>query len=312
LVVAFDLNPAQLFAAELKKAAIAGLDHPEFLAFLGFRESRDRRLVYLRLRGGLSPEAAGYFDGKAELVERGLIHAGKFERYFRIFHRFLLPLVHSKRDIAGLLRRKSRDERIEYYRAVWDNRRFDLLFSLFFNRFTMGRFGRDPEFFRYVDPLIISDQLKARTRYALTELETSDNPFLRYILTGGFGNTPPHYAREENFALLRANLDRLVLFRGSTADVRRNFREKFAFFNLSDIFEYLSPELCRAVASDLAAIADEGALAAYYNMMVERRLPHFSPEHFSALSDMAARLFAGNRAFFYREFIVERANCNDL
>ena len=71
----------------------------------------------------------------------------------------------------------------------------------------MGRLGRDPEFFRFVEGSV-SDRILARTKHALTEIATLDNPYLRYILTGNYlaaedATALPHYLRPENFENIR-------------------------------------------------------------------------------------------------------------
>ncbi len=305
-VVAFDLNPVQLALVELKKCAIARLEYPEFRQFLGFDASTQRLEVYRqRLRQQLSPAAQAYFDRHENLIADGIIHQGKFEHYFQLFHRRILPLIHRRSTAQALLAAKPLEQRRAFYRDCWNNLRFRLLFRLFFNRFVMGRFGRDPEFFKYVDQTFIADQLKQRTAYALTELPTDDNPYLHYILTGNFGPALPHYARAEHFRTIRQNLDALELFHGTPGDVAAHYREKFHAFNLSDIFEYMGAGLTRQVAAQLLQCAAPGARLAYYNMMVERRLALDFPTRLAERPELAAALFRGNRAFFYHRFLID-------
>ena len=64
-----------------------------------------------------------------------------------------------------------------------DTWRWRILFRLFFSRVVMGRLGRDPSFFRYVEGSV-ADRILARTRHALTALNPADYPYLQWILTG--------------------------------------------------------------------------------------------------------------------------------
>lgn len=303
-VVAFDLNTVQLALCELKAAAIRNLDYDAFLEFLGFRPSaRDRFDVYReKLRSGLSYD---YFDRHPELLRAGVIHAGKFERYFRIFRRVVLPFAHSRRAVAELLREKNAEERRRYYREKWDTPAFRGIYKLFFNRFVMGRLGRDPEFFRYVDANLISGMLKRQTDYALTELPAHDNPYLRYILTSKFASALPHYARREYFDAIRAHLDRIRFVKGTPDELAAEYESAFDFFNLSDIFEYMDEALCRQCADSIFRLAAPGAKVAYFNMLVPRSLAELLPDEFEAHDDEAAAIFAENRAFFYRAFRVD-------
>jgi S-adenosylmethionine-diacylglycerol 3-amino-3-carboxypropyl transferase len=44
-------------------------------------------------------------------------------------------------------------------------------------------------------------------------------------------------------------------------------------FNLSDIFEYMSPEMFETVYGSILAAAAPGARLVYWNMMAPRRVP---------------------------------------
>src|SRR6185295_4016104 len=150
-VVAADLSPAQLALVELKRAAILRLGHAETLAFLGVRQGEDRRAVYERLERDLTPRARDFWRERLDEVAGGVIHHGKFESYFQLFRERVLPLIHRRRTVLGLLGERDEAGRREFYRQQWNNLRWRLLFRIFFSRFAMGRLGRDPEFFRYVE-----------------------------------------------------------------------------------------------------------------------------------------------------------------
>lgn len=295
-VVAFDLNPSQIALCRLKQEAIRRLDYPEFLEFLGFRPSDRRAEIYRRkLRPFLGDN---YYDHHPDLIGAGVIHTGKFEHYFRLFRTRVMPFVHSRATIAELLREKTVEERTAFYRTTWDTLRFRLCYRIFFNRWTMGRLGRDPEFFRYVEPKVISQELKRRTDYALTVLPTHANPFLHYIMTGNFGPALPIYAQPSHFETIKKRVDNISFVHASLAELDG----VFDFFNLSDIFEYLSPELCRQTGQELLRHSAPKALVAYYNMMVPRELAELLPGDFTPLADRAKQLFHDNLAFFYSSF----------
>ena len=90
----------------------------------------------------------------------------------------MLPLVHRRRTVLALLEPREADERHRFYDERWDTWRWRLLFRLFFSRTAMGRLGRDPEFFRYVDTDVAGAILR-RTRHALRELDPADNPYVQ-------------------------------------------------------------------------------------------------------------------------------------
>jgi S-adenosylmethionine-diacylglycerol 3-amino-3-carboxypropyl transferase len=304
-VVAADLNPAQLACVALKVAAIRALDHSAFLQFLGIRASATRTDLYRQLRGELPAEARAYWDRQPEVIAAGLVHAGKFERYFQLFRTRVVPLVHRRTTVQRLFEPRDRSGRVAFYDRTWNNRRWRLLFRVFFSRFLMGRLGRDPELFRYVEGSV-ADRILARTKYALTELPTQENPYLAYILDGNFTCALPPYLQPQTYEKVRAGLDRLSLHQGTIEEVgRANAGPGFDGFNLSDIFEYLDPAACTAVYGRLLDVARLGARFAYWNMLVPRRVPESLRDQVNSLDDLAARCFSQDRAFFYSAFVVE-------
>ncbi len=304
-VVAADLNPTQIACAELRLEAIKSFDDQEVLAFLGFYDTPDRLACYKCLRMKLSEPTRRFWDANPELVIRGVVHAGKFERYFRTFRRRVMPLVHSRKVVAELLRQRPEALRKEFYANVWNNLRWRLLFRIFFSRFVMGRAGRDPEFFRYVKGAV-AENILARARYALTVLDTSTNPYLRYILTGDFHPAMPDWTQPSVLRGIRENSDRLTLFTGGVEAAAQKLGKKgFDGYNLSDIFEYLDESTSTALYTELLKHARKGARLAYWNMLVPRECPAVLRDRVAPLTDISETLFAQDRAFFYSAFRVD-------
>ena len=303
--MAVDLSPAQLACVELRRAGFARLDHGALLRFLGVTPDAERATTYGALRGDLPAETAEFWDAHPQWIERGIVHVGKFEHYFELFRTRALPLVHGPRRIEELLREKPRSERERFYDERWNNRRWRWLFALFFSRFAMGRLGRDPEFFRYVEGSV-AERILARTRHALTVLPTHANPYLGYILTGNFAGALPRYLRPQKHAPIRAHLGNLTLVRGSVEEAAaQHAGAGFDGFNLSDVFEYLDPETCRRMYGELLATARPGARFAYWNMLVPRCVPRELAERVRPLDELSRSLLDQDLAFFYSAFVVE-------
>ena len=308
-VVAADLSPAQLALVELKRAAIRRLGHREALAFLGVGPSADRRPVYEELEHDLPEQAREIWRANLGAVADGVIHHGKFEGYFRLFRERVLPLIHRRRTVLALLEERDAAGRARFYDETWDNLRWRLLFRVFFSRFAMGRLGRDPEFFRFVEGRV-SERILERARYALTALPTHANPYLESILTGNYGRTLPRYLEPAVFAALKQGLDRLILVQGpieEAAEIHRGVGSEAGFdgFNLSDIFEYLDPATSAAIYGRLLATARTGARFAYWNMLVPRSRPEEFAGCVRSLDAEARELFARDLAFFYSAFVLE-------
>ena len=304
-VVAIDLNPAQLACLELRVAAYRALDHPALLELIGSRPSTRRAELFARCRPHLSPGVRAFWEAQPVALAAGIGAAGKFERYFALFRQRVLPLVHGRSRIDQLLRGGDPATRHTFYEKRWNTWRWRLLFRLFFSRFVMGRLGRDPAFFRYVEGLV-SERILTRTQYALTELDPAENPYLTWILTGTHGAALPFALRAENFEAIRANLDRLEWRRQTVEEyLSSESTVRLDGANLSDIFEYMSEENTAALLARLADAANPGARFVYWNMLAPRSRPESLAARLRSLDPLAAELFARDRAFFYSRLVIE-------
>ena len=300
-VVAVDLSAAQLACVELRIMAFRQLEDNILLPFLGAGTSPDRTATYARLRPELSPDARAFWDAHPEAIRKGVIHAGRFERYLRAFGRWVLPLVHTPGTIRALRKARTSEEQRSFYRDHWDTVRWRLLFRLFFSRAVMGRLGRDPAFFAHVEGSV-GDRILGRTRHALSEIPTRPNPYLAYILTGTFPpEALPRYLRPEHRQAVRARLDRVRLVRGAVDEVGDGWNG----YNLSDVGEYMAEPEWERVYQRLVKAARPGARLVYWNMLAPRACPPGERGRVRSLDGLARQLHARDQAWFYSALHVD-------
>jgi S-adenosylmethionine-diacylglycerol 3-amino-3-carboxypropyl transferase len=306
-IVAIDLSAPQIACLELRMAAFATLHHAALLGFLGFGASEEPRpQIYRQLRRQLSSSTRGFWDAHPAEIDAGIAHAGKFERYLALFRRRVLPLVHSQATAAELLAVRTPAQRERFYCDHWNSGRWQLLFRLFFSRRVMGWLGRDPAFFDQVEGSV-AGRLLGRAEHAVTTLDTATNPYLEFILTGGFQRALPLYLREAHFSTIRARLGAIEIVKGGLDVLRPATHGRFSAFNLSDVFEYMTPEAFDSAAIGLHGLAEGGARFAHWNMLAPRRLAATQPRRFASDRALSDRLHARDKAFFYSAFHVEDA-----
>jgi S-adenosylmethionine-diacylglycerol 3-amino-3-carboxypropyl transferase len=304
-VVAVDLNPAQLACLELRVAAYRTLEHRELLELIGSRPSERRLELYARCAKLLSEPVRRFWDARPQEMSQGFGSLGKFEQYFATFRRRVLPLIHSRRKVDRLLAGKTRPQRTAFYYREWNTWRWQLLFRLFFSRFVMGRCGRDPSFFRYVEGSV-ADRILTRAEHALTQLDPAENPYLTWILKGQHGGALPLALRPEHFDTIRAHLDRLEWHGQSLEDYLEAAEPRsFDAFNLSDIFEYMSAEHAARLLDRVADVGKKGARLVYWNTLVDRRRPDSLAMRIRSLTELSETLHARDKAFFYCALVVE-------
>ena len=308
-ITAVDSNAAQSHLLELKIAAIQALEYTSLLRFLGVRPSSHRRQTYAVVRGYLSPEAQAFWDWRQDLVEPGVVHAGRFEAYLSRFRRWVLPLIHSKKTLRQLLALDGLESQAHFYDTEWDTRRWRLLFRIFFSRRMQDRFGRYPGAFRYVDIEDVGEHFLGRVHHALTDLPIAGNYFLEYIATGGYADLRrlPPYLLEQNVERLR-NASRRIRVVTASLDsfLERADEGSFSKFYLSDLFERVSPDQYEASLRRLMRAARNGSRLCYYNNLVRRRHPESMEPSILEEVDLGRRLHGEDRSFFYSRFVVER------
>ena len=323
-VVALDISFPQIALAKLKKEVFNSLSYEEMLEFMGVIKSDKRVETYDRIRENLDKEVKEYWDFNKEAIEKGIIHTGKFEKFFKIFREKILPFVHSKKRVEKLLEKKSMQERMEYYDNHWNNFRWKLMFKLFFSKYIVGKLGRDKEFFRYAEKNI-SEEMKERSRYALCQLNPYENPYINYILTGNYRkDCLPYFLRKENFDKIRKNLHKVEILQSSVEEYLDQIDFKIDKFNLSDIFEYMSAENYSKLMGKIYDNAENNALLAYWNLIVERnsekldykktdseiavtgKETNVNGEKYERMKELDKKLHEKDMTFFYTDFVVEK------
>ncbi|MDX1653236.1 MAG: DUF3419 family protein [Brumimicrobium sp.] len=297
IVDAVDLNPLQIHLINLKREAIRQLEREEYLRFSGFEESSERMKVYNSLRTELPAESRLFWDNSSKIIESGLIHSGKFEKYFRFFARRVVPLIHSSMTVDKLLKSKEESEQLLFYKNIWENKRWKWLFKLFFSEWVLGRFGRHPSLFDEVE-ISVADFIYEQTAQHLSSVGCQKNYFLHYILKGSFGDELPYYVKKESYGRIKQNIDKLNTGVGSVEEYAKKMNH-YNKFNLSNIFEYMDENAFNKSSEILCSSADKGARLAYWNLMVNRDISEIRQD----VSKSQMNIFF-DKGFFYKSFHI--------
>lgn len=295
-VTAIDSNAAQIALCRLKKRAIEQLSYEEFLVFLGIRDG-DCGSLYDRLRPYLDEATKGYFDSHRYLItDVKLIHCGRFEYYFSLFSRKVMPLIHSRKTVDAFMNAEDLEKQRQFYRDSFCNTRFKLLFRLFFSEAVMKRTGRDSAYFRYLEGSL-SVFLRSKFETCIHENLNRDNPYLQYILYREF-KTLPCYLRRENYEIIRQNIHRLHIRQADFRDVITQ-ENGWDFLYLSDIFEYMDNGVMEEMSRFIHNALAPGGMALFFNMMNPRRLSQ--PLRETCLDQTHNRTFYYSNCYLYRK-----------
>ena len=303
LIVGVDVNPVQLWLTELKMVAIKHLSREEYLAFAGFTPDTNRLSTYENFKNELSEEALQYWNTHRSLIEEGIVYQGKFEKYFRFFAKKLLPFIHTNKRINKLFEDKSESQQVTFYNKKWNNLRWRFFFSVFFSKYVLGKFGRDPKFMTHVKTTV-SKYIYAKSAHHLSSKACQQNFMLQFILKGKF-DALPHYVRAENYDIIRQRINRIKLEKGLAQEVALKY-DGFNAFNLSNIFEYMDENVFCEVTRELIRHAKPGARFAYWNLMVPRKISEVQPELVKPDEALSNTLTAADKGFFYGGFFIDK------
>lgn len=309
-VYAVDISFSQIACCELRKAMYQQLTYDEHLRFGGvLRGDVDRLAIFNKLN--LPPEIREYWENNITVIKNGFMAHGKFEHYFELLRKKLLPLIHPRRRVDELIAPKSENERKTFYDEVWNNRRWRIMFRLFFSRYVMGRFGRDKEFFKFVEGSV-SNKILSRVKHALSEMDTSQNPYLHFITHGEYTMVFPYSLREENYHKIRNNLAKIEFRNESVEEFMSEFSGTISAFNLSDIFEYMTQEGMDKLYGEMLKKATCGANFIYWNMLAPRECSDVMRAEYGVktCAKRNAEFLMKDKAFFYSKFYLDTVSAS--
>lgn len=293
-MLCLDMNETQIWLTQLKEQAIKHLSHEEFLQLMGFLPCDYRLEIYIKIHEELSEEARTFFT--PERIENGIIHQGKFEKYFQLFAKKIVPWIHNKNRVNDLFEGHIlEDEAYEhFYHSEWNTWRWRLFFKVFFSRYVMGKFGREPEKLKEVKGNV-GKRIFAMAEKHLISHNRISNYMLEYTLKGEFDKNFPPYAQEAIFPMIKKWLqtNSIKYFHGDLEQCL-NQHPDFNRFNLSNIFEYMHKEDFEDQAKLLYKKSASDSVFSYWNLMVPRA---FDSQHFQR-QESDSRDFG----FFYQEF----------
>jgi S-adenosylmethionine-diacylglycerol 3-amino-3-carboxypropyl transferase len=309
-VIALDVNPHQGYLLELKMAAFRELSYEELLGFFGVRPGPARFDLYRRrLRPRLSAGAARFWDGRRGRIAKGIIHAGRYERYMRLLRRTVVAGPGKRRLVRRLFEAAGPAERERLFREEWQGVRWALLTKVMLSRW-LNSLLFDKAFFAYLDrDFSFGRHFAAKAEPALTRLPMKENYFLSYILLGRFYGEEflPPYLRRESFATIRDRLDRVeIVTAGCEGYFARLGDSTISKFNFSNIFEWMAPAAFEALLRETVRVARDKAILTYRNLLVFRERPASLSGPIRPLRDQARALHETDLSFIYDSYVVER------
>jgi S-adenosylmethionine-diacylglycerol 3-amino-3-carboxypropyl transferase len=305
-VIALDLNPHQNYLLELKMAAFKFLSYESMLRFIGVKKCSYRLMKYDLTRSVLSKPAREYWDKNLKMIERGIIHCGRYEDYMKLL-RHGLRLIISERTIRRFFETDDVKKRQLLFEREWNNRRWKLFTKVFLSRKTMSLLF-DKGFFRYLKTdFSFGEHFSEKVEKALTQLPTKENYFLRYILLGNYDEKHlPPYLRREHFETIKSRLNRVRIVTDNCDSYFSQMPDNsISKFNFTNVFEWMSEEAFMSLLNETIRVARDNSVITYRNLLVPRKHPESLSQNIQSEDVLAQQLHKKDLSFIYDSYIVE-------
>lgn len=243
-VVAVDVDPNQLFLAELKRSAVLGLSREEAARFLGFMPATiaERRRWLPVVLEHLPPDAQAFWERWSRAALRGAIAAGRYERYLAMCRAIARPVA------GGAFQRLVECATLAEQRAVFarslDRPTLKSLFRLMFHPRLYGWRGLDPRGLRHHPAQTSLGQwFFERFRTLCVDSASRENLYLQWHLLGRVRNLDagPEYLTERGADTVRRHNAALSFRQESIVDyLAASPRGRFDRFHLSNLPDWLA------------------------------------------------------------------------
>ncbi len=304
-LVAIDRRIDQIYALELKAAALAELAYQDLLGFLGVAPSRDRLDQYGTLRGSLGLGARRYWDERPSLLSEGPLYAGRLERAL-VGAAAALRRLGALRWSAPLLASES----LEAQRALLESHRARvarglLPWRLLLHPALVYTAAQDPGFLRSTEGSV-GRYAVARVRRWLS-FNLARESFLLHLLYYGrlhaWGPLPP-YLQPEGYARARKHLDRLEIRCADLRALAPPAGERLCW-SLSDVSCWMSEREFHDLIRQIVRAGAPGSRLCARNFAARRRLPPDLRGRLRRLDALCDELDVRDASIFYRFEVAE-------
>ncbi len=310
-IYSVDINGSQNWQMELKMAAFRQLDSHGLLQFFGIRESSNRLQVYEGLRSELSKEAQIFWDAKKDIIAKGFLGQGRFEKFVGMVGA-LIRFLQGQKRVDQLFAEKNLSAQQNFYDKSWDTFQMRLLFRTLFNKYILARRGLNANYFHFDDgSSSFSQSFYNRLKKALREIPIKGNYFLAVYLLGKYRNEEemPEYLLPKNFEAIQARLPRINLVTQDAQSWLESLPdESIDCFALSNICELMSLEDTERMFRQIYRTSRKGGRVIFRNLMIPREVPDSMSALIVKDEALSKELLATDRSFVYSKVAAYTIN----
>ena len=297
-----DINPAQNYLMELKKAAFKNLDYETCCAFFGLLPCNNRKKILLLLEKNISQEASKFWNENKDIISNGIIMNGRYERFVKIAGK-LLRLLQGTKKVKTFFSLSSADEQKKFYDEQWDNKKWRWIFNTMFNKKRLAKKGLVSDYFHFDDgSSSFSESFYKRASHVMKDIPVETNYFIALYFLGHYVNNKnvPEYLKPENFSIIKNNIDKIYpVSADSKYWLQQQPAEMFHAFALSNICELMDDGDTHKLFSEVIRTSKPGARVIFRNLMIPREVPEDLQDKIKKDESLSKQIQFEDRSFVY-------------
>lgn len=306
-----DYNQLQIYVTKLKLIALQNLEFEEYLEFIGLKKCKNRVEIFSKLSVLIADDCKNYFVENIDLIKKGIIIGGKFDKYLRIFKKTILPLFVSNRKLKKAVNSDDKNFRHKTYQKLWNNWRWRMLGEVFFGKSVMQKMGRHKVMFQYNEKPKTGKIYLDRAEEFIKNGAIHENPYFDFILTGKYSKNLHFYLKSDIYNSLKQKNN--IKFYNS--DVLSFFKtlpdNSIHKFNLSDVFEAMNETETEMVFNEIIRVSTNNARIIFWNNLVLRDVPDNLKTNFVRDFELEKNLTPTEKVFFYERFYIYEIIANN-
>lgn len=297
-----DINAAQSYLLELKIGAVNQLGFGAFQKLSGLMECQNRWDLYESFEEKLSDGAKKFWRSQKEIIEKGFLMNGRYDRFVKLSGK-VLKILQGKKRINNLLERKSLEDQKKYYDRVWNTWQYRLIYKLLFNKHVLARKGLSADYFHFDDgSTSFAESFYNRAKNAFRDMPIYNNYFLSLYVSGRYANLQevPEYLQKPYFESIKPRLNRIQIHTLEAQNWIDGMGDNsIDCFALSNICELMSESETERLFNSVLRTAKPGARVIFRNLMVPREVPQSLKENIVKNHTLTKQLQQTDRSFVY-------------
>jgi S-adenosylmethionine:diacylglycerol 3-amino-3-carboxypropyl transferase len=191
----------------------------------------------------MSAEERLFWQAHSEVIEKGVISTGRFERYVSSFSRLALHLL-GKKQILGLMELNTVSEQEKFFDERINLKMLRKLFAFIFRPSRYRNRAISEQGLQNAGTESKADFYFSRFRKFCTATPARNNYYLQYFLFNKilYQEALPGYLTEKGMERIRRNRNKIEFINASFRDsIVQNPRTPYNKFHLSNISDWMNP-----------------------------------------------------------------------